>query len=122
MKTAQLPLINYPYVAEFEFYQHIENVNGKLKKTGFEGGQVISPFYFLLKVKEIENSGKMTVLFYDSEGSNAARRAFAFGEQGQYYEYILFFDRIDGLAPGKYRCAIFLNDSLIYEDYCNIGQ
>lgn len=122
MKTINLPFIDYPYAAGFEFYQRIENVAGKLEKTEFEDDKITSPFYFLLEVKEIENSGTMTVLFYDSSGKKVAQRAFHFGEQGQYYEYILFFDKIDGLPPGNYRFTVFYNASLLYEDRFTIAR
>ena len=76
----------------------------------------MSPFYFLLEIKEIENSGELTVNFYDKDGKRVQQKTFVFGAAGQYYEYILFFDKVENLAPGKYRCAVFLNNTLIYED------
>ncbi|MCP4156863.1 MAG: hypothetical protein GY757_54625 [bacterium] len=43
-----------------------------------------------------------------------AQKRFEFGEPGKYYEYIILFDRVEGLPPGKYRYGIFCNEKLIY--------
>jgi hypothetical protein len=74
-----------------------------------------------LEIKELENSGELRVNFYDKEGKRVNRKTFPFGEDGQYYEYILFFDRVENLSPGKYRYTLFLNDRLIYEDLIDIS-
>lgn len=119
---AQLPYLEHPYVAKIEFYENVENRDGKLEKTGFKKGRIISPFYFVLEVKELENSGELAVNFYDKEGKRVNRKAFGFGEDGQYYEYILFFDKVENLAPGNYRYAVFLNNKLIYENRIDISK
>lgn len=119
---SQLPYLEYPYVAKIEFYKKVENRDGKLEKTGFKEGRITSPFYFILEVKELENSGELALNFYDKEEKRVSRKAFGFGEDGQYYEYILFFDRVENLTPGKYRYTVFLNDTLIYESHIDINN
>ena len=123
VKVKYLPQVSYPYVAEMEFLKEVKNVNGKAKKKRFKDDRITSPFYFLLKVKEIENSGTITVCFYETVGKfeKVTERSFQFGKQGKYYEYIIFFDRVDELKPGKYRYAIFYNEKLLYENFLNIN-
>ena len=157
VKVKELPSIEFPYVSEIEFLKEVQNVSGKAKKKRFKDNRVISPFYFLLKVKELENDGIMKIAFYetgeitddqkkrgqarktevermrgweDGKKRGQARKSmedgkkrgqarknepvkvvskqFRFGEQGKYYEYIVFFDRVEGLKPGIYRYAVFL--------------
>lgn len=122
VKMEQLPLINYPYVSEVEFLKEVKNINGRAKKTTFKHNRITSPFYFLVKIKEIENNGVLTVCFYTTANvktvvndKKVAEKIFHFGEAGKYYEYIIFFDRVDNLDPGRYRYAIFCNQRLIYE-------
>lgn len=118
VKIEQLPLLSHPYVSEVEFLKEVKNVNGKAKKTPFDRNRITSPFSFFLKVKEIENNGALAVVFYedaDKTGKKVAEKTFNFGEPGKYYEYIIFFDQVEGLNPGKYRCVVFLNQHLIYE-------
>ena len=115
----QLPVINYPYVSEVEFLKEVRNVNGKAKKKRFKQGRITSPFYFLLKIKEVENDGTLAVVFYrqdEAKNKKAAEKVFHFGKAGKYYEYIIFFDRVEGLKEGKHRYAVFFNGRLIYED------
>jgi len=119
---AQLPYLEYPHVAKIGFYKKVENIDGKLKKEAFKGDIVCSPFFFLLEVKEIENSGELAISFYDKDGKRTARKVFAFGEEGQYYEYILFFDYVENLPAGTYHMTIFLNDKLIYEDHIEVSE
>lgn len=45
---------------------------------------------------------------------------FRFGEQGKYYEHIIFIDKLSVLLPGQYRYAVFLNEYLTYEGYINV--
>lgn len=85
------------------------------------------PFYFLLEIKEIENNGIITVGFYETgenkiHSNRVTEKSFKFGESGRYYEYILFFDRVDNIFPGRHCCAIFYNSKLIYEDYIEIAK
>jgi hypothetical protein len=118
VKIEQLPLLSHPYVSEVEFLKEVKNVNGKAKKTPFENDRITSPFCFFLKIKEIENNGTLAVVFYedaDKTSKKVAEKTFFFGEPGKYYEYIIFFDQLEGLNPGKYRCVVFLNQHLIYE-------
>ncbi|MFC2155483.1 hypothetical protein ACFLRB_03200 [Acidobacteriota bacterium] len=119
---AQLPYLEYPHVAKIGFYKKIENRDGKLKKEAFNEDKIRSPFFFLLEVKDIENSGELAVKFYDKDGKRAARKVFAFGEEGQYYEYILFFDYVENLPAGTYHMTIFLNGKLIYEDHIEVNE
>ncbi len=136
VKVEYLPQISYPYVAEMEFLKEVKNVNGKAKKKKFKDDHIYSPFYFLLKIKEIENNGIITVRFYETKtdknsktaeknvipGKCVTEKPFQFGKPGKYYEYIIFFDRVEDLAPGKYRFAVFYNNILIYEDYVEIKE
>lgn len=119
---AQLPYLEYPHVAKIGFFKKIENLDDRLKKEAFKDDRIRSPFFFLLEVKDIENSGELAVSFYDKDGKRAARKVFAFGEDGQYYEYILFFDQVENLPPGKYHLTVFLNDKLIYEDHIELSK
>jgi len=136
VKTEYLPQVSYPYVAEMDFLKEVKNVDGKAKKKRFKDDRVTAPFYFLLKVKEIENSGTIAVRFYETvetgQVSDAAKpegvmgrqvqeRVFQFGQPGKYYEYIIFFDRVEGFSPGKYRYGVFYNDKLIYENYLDVN-
>lgn len=136
VKAEYLPQVSYPYVAEMDFLKDVKNINGKAKKKQFKDDRVTAPFYFLLKVKEIENSGTITVRFYETvetgQAGDAAKpegimgrqvqeRVFQFGQPGKYYEYIIFFDRVEGFSPGKYRYGVFYNDKLIYENYLDVN-
>ncbi|MCP4215362.1 MAG: hypothetical protein GY765_11940, partial [bacterium] len=64
VKALNLPQVSYPYTAEMEFLKEVRNVQGKVKKKKFKRGRISSPFYFLLKIKEIENDGTIAVRFY----------------------------------------------------------
>jgi len=125
VKIDQLPLLSHPYVSEVKFLKEVKNVNGKAKKTPFDHDRLTSPFYFFLKIKEIENNGTLAVVFYENAettGKKVAEKTFFFGEPGKYYEYIIFFDQVEGLSPGKYRCVVFLNQHLIYECQLSINE
>jgi hypothetical protein len=103
-----------------EFVRSAENDNGKVKTERFKDDIVRSPFFFVLKIKEIENSGTITVKFYDSRNRQVEEKNFRFGEPGKYYEYIICFDAVISLAPGAYRYAVFYDTGLIYEDQLKI--
>ncbi len=135
VKAEYLPQVSYPYVAEMDFLKDVKNVNGKAKKKRFKDDRITVPFYFLLKVKEIENSGTITVRFYEASGPGQVgevgkpegvmgrqvmERMFQFGQPGKYYEYIIFFDRVEGFSPGKSRYGVFYNNKLIYENYLDV--
>lgn len=116
-----------------EFLKEVKNVNGKARKRRFKDDRITSPFYFLLQVKEIENNGVITVRFYDAPqkdksgkspgpGRTVMEKRFEFGKPGKYYEYIIFFDRVEGLPPGPYRYTVFYNDRLIYDDKVEIKE
>ena len=129
VKTAQLPLLSSPYVSEVEFLKEVINDNGKAKKKRFAHNRITSPFYFFLKVKEIENNGTLSVVFFESTdinskeaGKKVVEKKFSYGQAGKYYEYIIFFDRVEGLSPGDYRYGIFLNQHLIYEGLLTVND
>jgi hypothetical protein len=125
VKMEHLPLLSHPYVSEVEFLKEVKNVNGKAKKKPFDRDRITSPFCFFLKVKEIENNGTLAVVFYedsDKSSKKVAEKTFYFGEPGKYYEYIIFFDQVEGLSPGKYRCVVFLNQRLIYENQLQVNK
>jgi hypothetical protein len=112
-----------------EFLQEVKNINGRARKTTFKNGVITSPFYFLVMIKEIEDNGELAVCFYravDVEGGESgkkvAERTFSFGEAGKYYEYIIFFDRVEGLGPGSYRYAVFCNGRMIYEGQLAVSE
>ena len=67
VKVEYLPQISFPYVAEMEFLKEVKNVNGKAKKKKFKDDLIYVPFYFLLKIKEIENNGIIIVRFYETK-------------------------------------------------------
>jgi hypothetical protein len=116
------PYISYPYLAKLTFHKHISNQNGNLTFTDFDKETGIqSPFYFLLKIKEIENNGSVRVVFYNKKSRKVDQKEFQFGEKGKYYEYIIFFDKVEFLPPGTYSYAVFLNRSLLYEDKVTIS-
>jgi len=122
IKLEQLPAVEYPYVFEMEFFKEVRNDNGKARKKKFKQDRVTSPFYYFLKIKEIENSGTVTVRFYSVNTAQdnqspvkKVEKKFAFGETGNYYEYIIFFDQVEGLQPGVHRYGIFINQHLLYE-------
>jgi hypothetical protein len=128
VKVEQLPLLSSPYVSEVEFLKEVSNDNGKARKKHFDDDLISSPFYFFLKVKEIENNGTLQVVFFESPGTRekengkkVAAREFSYGQPGKYYEYIIFFDRVDGLTPGNYHYGVFLNQHLIYEGLLKIA-
>jgi len=58
--------------------------------------------------------------FYYPLHKSIKEMIFKFGEQGKYYEHIIFIDKVSTLLPGQYRFAIFLNNILTYEGYLNI--
>jgi hypothetical protein len=71
----------------------------------------------------MEDSGTVQIRFYPAtqnkekaEPVKLVEKEFYFGQSGKYYEYIIFFDQVEGLSPGSYRYAIFCNNKLIYED------
>lgn len=115
-----LPVVSYPYISNVEFLKEVRNVDGKPRKKKFKNNRIISPFYFFIKIKDIENSGELRVVFYekpDEKGkeAKAVEKHFQCGEEGKYYEYIIFFDTIEGLSAGVHTYAFFFNDKLIYE-------
>lgn len=122
MKPEQLPFLDYPYFYKMEFLQHVENDNGKAKKQYFKDGVVRAPFYFLLTVKEMRDEGTLWVRFYNSDQKKVAEQGFHYGEPDKYYEYIICFERVEGIAPGTYRYAVFLNDGLVYEGNVTVGK
>jgi hypothetical protein len=105
-----------------EFVRSAENDNGKVKTERFKDDIVRSPFFFVLKIKEIEDSGTITVKFYDSRNRQVEEKSFPFGEPGKYYEYIICFDAVTSLVPGVYRYAVFYNTGLLYEDQLKISD
>lgn len=126
-----MPLIGAPYLAEVEFLREVRAVDDTVEKTHFPNNIITSPFFFLLKIRELENNGAITVRFY-SLGKNimtdgaplgelAAERTFTFGEKGKYYEYVLFFDQIRDLPPGTYRYAVLLDEQLLMDNYIAIS-
>jgi len=115
IKTADLPIITKPYTGELSFYRHLENRSGQLKKTPFENNKIFSPFYFLLEIKEVENNGRVQMMIYDPDNYKVIQRDFSYGETGLYYEYIIFFDKVEGLPPGKYRAVVFMDREVIHE-------
>lgn len=125
VKTGYLPQVSYPYVAEMDFLKEVKNVNGKARKKRFKNDRITAPFYFLLKVNEIENNGTITVRFYETGpavdmGRRVMERMFQFGQPGKYYEYVIFFDQVEGIHAGKYRYAVFYNNKLIYENFVEV--
>lgn len=54
------------------------------------------------------------------DGDLASELSFEFGEDGKYYDYIIFTDKVSELTPGKYRYTVFINDKIIYEDNMKI--
>jgi len=125
VKVAQLPVVNYPYVSEIEFYKEVRNVDGKAKKKRFPNDRITSSFYFFLKISDIENAGTLRVVFYRSEGKEhrkAVEKFFEFGTDGKYYEYIIFFDQVEGMGPGIHRYAVFINDHLLYENTVSVEK
>ncbi len=52
----------------------------------------------------------------------ASELSFQFGEDGKYYEYIIFTDKVSEFQAGKYRYIIFINKTLIYEDKITIEE
>jgi hypothetical protein len=125
VKLSQLPVVNYPYVSQMEFYKEVRNVDGKAKKKRFANDRIASPFYFFLKINDIENAGTLRVVFYrleENEHRKAVEKFFEFGTDGKYYEYIIFFDQVEGIGPGLHRYAIFLNDRLLYESTVNVEK
>ena len=124
VKVEQLPLMSYPYVSHVEFLKKVKNENGKAKKERFNNDRIVSPFYFFLKIREIENNGTLVMVFYeDSDKSNqkVVDKTFHFGEEGKYYEYIIFFDQVRELSPGSYRYVVFFNQHLIYEGQLKVN-
>lgn len=122
VKVEQLPQVNYPYISEIEFYKEVKNVDGKARKKRFKGDRIIPPVHFFLKINEMENEGTVFVRFYDEAKTLAAEREFYYGETGKYYEYIIFFDVVEELKPGKYRYTIFFNEKLIFEEQLEIHE
>lgn len=120
-KPEQLPFPTYPYVAEMEFLKSVENDNGRVKKERFKDDIIVSPFFFQVKIKEIENSGTIRVLFFDSRNRKVDEKHFRFGEPGKYYEHIICFDEVERLSPGTYRFAVFYNSGLLYENGLKIS-
>lgn len=125
VKMKHLPFLASPYVSEIEFLREVKKVNGKAKKKFFKDNLITSPFYFYIKIKEIENSGIVKIIFYEKQDKNWIQRIeqkIKYGQQGKYFEYIIFFDRVSGLLPGKYRYIIFINQHVIYENQIDIQK
>jgi len=200
MKVTYLPEIPLPYVMECELLRRVEGTGNEVERIHFKDDRIVPPFYFFLKVQNVENHGELKVLFYRSQahplsqlftaqvsfvqrlgldlltssgqpagldplgqrpeegisrfmalagtgvvgealGALAlslgclaqripvleggayyywtydieARLAFAFGENGSYYDHIIFIDKISRIPPGNYICAVFLRGQLLYE-------
>jgi len=122
VKPEQLPFLSHSYISKIEFVKNVENIKGKLKKERFKHGIITSPFYFILKIKEVENKGELFIKFYNINGKKKDEKSFEFGDFGKYYEYVICFDRIDKLTSGRYHYIIFFNNRLIYEDYLNLNE
>jgi len=131
VKMSQVPVVSYPYVSEFEFFKDVRNVDGKAKKIKFKDGRIVSPFCFFVKVSEVENNGVVRVVFYEGKekkgtgeekNKKLAEYTFDYGEEGKYYEYILFFDRVDSLGVGKYRYAVMINNRLLFEGSFDVRE
>jgi hypothetical protein len=79
-----------------------------------------------LKLSEIEDNGSVKIVFYengeksDKRKKKVVEKEFEYGQAGKYYEYILFFDKVEGLEAGKYRYAIFCKGRLVYESQLEI--
>lgn len=41
---------------------------------------------------------------------------FEFGEEGKFYDYIIFTDKVSELKTGNYRYTVFINECVIYEN------
>lgn len=118
IKASQLPVMTAPYVAEMDFFKEVKNVGGKAERERFKDNRITNPFYFYLKINDMENDGRVRVVFYkvrNKETAIIAEKHFRFGKPGKYYEYIIFFDRIDSAEAGKHRYAVFVNDRLLYD-------
>ncbi len=202
LKVKYLPQITSPYITEVEFLKQAEQGEKKIKKIYFKNNRIQVPFYFFLKIENIENSGQIDVKIYRSRSGDiinyslkaiqttinhllwrintlmglsgrnicpeekqdflvdltytdlihslgrghfktlavsiffprifnlhhfryeyyekARELNFRFGEDGKYYEYIIFIDKINLLKPGKYRYGIFLNGYLLHQNYLNV--
>ncbi len=68
-----------------------------------------------LKLKEVENNNKLFIKFY-KKNDLKTELSFEFGEDGKYYDYIIFTDKVRFLKPGRYRYIVFINDKNIFED------
>ncbi len=115
VKVDQLPFLNDPYISEILFLKNIKNSNDKIKKISFKNNKITSPFFLYLKLKEVENKNKLFVKFY-KKNKLKTELSFEFGEDGKYYDYIIFTDKVGLLKSGKYRYIVFINNKNIFED------
>ena len=116
VKVDQLPYLENPYVSEIQFLKKIENVEDKVKKTHFSNNRIRAPFYLYLKLNAAENYNHLSIKFYNQLDRKIHQITFEFGEDGKFYEYILFTDKISKLKGGRYRYIIFINNHAIYEN------
>jgi hypothetical protein len=47
---------------------------------------------------------------------------FRFGEDGKYYEYVIFIDKVRHMEPGMVRYGIFLNGNLMYQGDLTVSR
>lgn len=64
MKVKYLPQIAAPYITEVGILKQVEQEDREIKKTEFKNNLVRVPFYFYMKIENIENSGQIKVMFY----------------------------------------------------------
>ena len=69
MKAKFLPQIPTPYITEVEILKQVEQKDQEMKKVYFKDNQIRIPFYFYLKIENIENSGRLQVFFYREKSS-----------------------------------------------------
>lgn len=116
LNMKKFPLINYPYVENFELLKHLEYSNEKIiNKKKFKNKQISMPCFFLLKVAELENKGTIALVFYNKNNRRISRRVFEYGKPGGYYKSIVLWGKIAELKQAKYRYCIFYNSEIIYE-------
>lgn len=86
--------------------------------SGVPGADIVNGFYrgsFFAVIRVVSSPGIFDpgCFSLDRFELTVPDLMFDFGEEGKYYEYILFVDKIKNLSPGSYRYGIFLNEDLM---------
>lgn len=122
IRVEDLPFREYPYISELEFLRDLEVDGNQVKKTRYSEERVTFPLVLFFKLNEVDGPGTLQIRIYDEKGQQVHIRDFQFGESGRYYEYIIFYNRLEKLPGNAFTLALFYNRDLISTIPVPVGQ